>query len=242
MDLFTREQKIYDVALATLLSMKNEPIEHAKYAKLVKEYGKLLKQFKQYRIKTSSGELSKKDFDKKKTISKTQYDVLTGIFSKRFLHENLERHLSAMSRVGDLISILLMDIDFFKQYNEIYGHGAGDNCLRTIAETLKSCLYREQDFVARYGGEEFMAILPHVPEYGAKLVAERMLDKVRKLKIPHTGSLVADHVTISIGLVTGSENIDGWMPSDFIKQIDEALFKAKSNGHNQYAHLALHQN
>ena len=242
MDLFTREQQVYDAAVAILLGAEEgSTLDVYFYGKLVEEYGKLLKQFRQYRHMTGISERSANflDTEKHEILSKAHFDVLTGIFNKRYLNENLDRTLATMGRVGDVLSVLLVDIDYFKQYNDLYGHNAGDDCLRSVAETLKSCLFRGQDFVARYGGEEFMAILPHTPEQGARLVADRMLEEVRRLQIPHGGSVAADHVTVSVGLVTGSKNASGWVPSDFFKRVDEALFQAKNHGRNQYAYLGL---
>lgn len=245
MGLFMREQQVYDVAVVSLLSMEEgELIEIYHYGKLIEEYGKLLKQFKQYRYMTGAAERSAKhiDTEKHEILNKVYFDVLTGISNKRYLHEHMERVLSTMSRQGDMLSVLLVDIDFFKQYNDIYGHSAGDDCLCYITEVLKYCLFRRQYFVARYGGEEFMAILPGTPEDGARLVVDRILEEIRRLKIPHVGSTVADYVTVSIGLVTGQQNLGGWIPNDFFRRVDEALFQAKNRGRNQYAYLGLAMN
>jgi len=242
MDLLAREQQVYDDAVSTLLAQEEGSlIEVSHYGKLIEEYGKLLKQFKQYRYMTgAAGRTSNyMDTEKHEMLSKVHYDVLTGIYNKRYLHDNIDRVLSSMGRQGDLLSIIQIDIDFFKQYNDMYGHSAGDECLRLVAETLKSCLFRGQDFVARYGGEEFMAILPHTPEDGARLVADRMLEEVRRLKIPHGGSAIAGCVTVSIGLVTGERNAGGWAPHDFFRRVEEAIFQAKNRGRNQYAYLGL---
>jgi diguanylate cyclase (GGDEF)-like protein len=242
MDVFAREQKVYDAASATLSALKNEAsVEISHFAKLTEEYGTLLKQFKQYRSMTGSAERTAKntEAEKQEILSKVHFDVLTGIFNKRYLQENMVRVLGTMGRQGDMLSVIQVDIDFFKQYNEAYGHNAGDECLRHVAEVLKSCLFRSQDFVARYGGEEFVAILPHTPEDGARLVADRMLEEIHGLKIPHAGSTVADYITVSIGIVTGERNPGGWSSNDFFHRVDEALSQAKTRGRNQYAYLSL---
>ena len=242
MDLFAREQQFYDDSVAMLLGLEdNSFLEISHYGKMVEEYGKLLKQFKQYRYMTGAKdrEVNHMDTEKHETLSKVHYDILTGIYNKRYLLENMDRVLGTMGRMGDMLSIIKVDVDFFKQYNDVYGHNAGDECLRHVADVLKACLFRSQDFVVRYGGEEFMAILPYTPEDGARLVADRMLDGIRNLKIPHSGSAVADHVTISIGLVTGERNPGGWMQNDFFCRVDEALFQAKNRGRNQYAYFGL---
>ncbi|MCL1883433.1 MAG: GGDEF domain-containing protein [Defluviitaleaceae bacterium] len=238
MDLFSREQQLYDDAVSTLNSAA-ETIETSHFSKLVDEYEKLLNQFKQYRNMTDAKARDNIPAERHEVLSKAHFDVLTGIYNKRYLEENMERILSTMGRLGDMLSILKIDVDFFKQYNENYGHSMGDECIRSVAEVLKRCLFRGQDFVVRYGGEEFVAILPYTPENGARLVSDRMLEEVRNLKIPHNASSVSEYVTISIGLVTGERNPGGWIPADFFRRVDEALFQAKNRGRNQYAFLGL---
>ena len=242
-NVFAREQLIYDEAVAILLSADDvSQFDLSNYGKLVDEYGKLLKQVRHYRghpefrvqYHSKGAENEMPEF-----LSKVHFDVLTGIFNRRYLHENLDRVLSTMSRVNDILSVMIIDIDYFSLYNETYGHNAGDDCLRYVAEALKSCLFRGHDFVARYGGEEFMAILPHTHESGARMVADRMLDEVKKLQIPHSTSLVTGIITVSIGVVTGSRNPNGWQTSDFFSRVDEALLHAKGRGRNQYAYLSL---
>jgi diguanylate cyclase (GGDEF)-like protein len=242
MDIFAREQQVYDTAIADLRGVSGSTLETAKYKKIIDEYGKLLKQFKQYRQMTEetaapSGRFAVSDVSE--VIKTVHYDVLTGIYNEKYLRDRIERVLGTMGRQSDTLSLIKIDIDYFSSYNDVYGHSAGDECIRYIAEILKSCLFRGQDFVARSGGEEFAAILPHTPEDGARLVADRMLEEVRAMKIPHSGSSISDYVTVSIGLVTSDKSPGGWSPEDFFKRADEALDNAKSRGRNQYAFLGL---
>ncbi|MCL1878045.1 MAG: GGDEF domain-containing protein [Defluviitaleaceae bacterium] len=242
MDLFDREQQIYDTAVAILLGAdEGSRVDISHYGKLTEEYGKLLKQFKQYRNTTGISERRVRhiDTDKHEHLNQLHYDVLTGIFNKRYLDEHMENILNNMGRTGDTVSILKADVDFFKQFNDLYGHAAGDTCLRRVADELKNCLFRSHDFVVRYGGEEFMAVMPYTREEGARRVADRMLEKIRALQLPHSGSDVSEHITISIGLVTGQDNPTNWVSEDFYRRVDEALFHAKNNGRNQYAYLGL---
>ena len=236
MDLFARERHIYDEAVS-LLEKGHPEITVFQYAKLADEYGKLLKQLEHYYNFPSAEEYATGDSELSK--NRVHFDMLTGIFNRRYLHENLERVLLSMSRIDDVLSVMLVDVDFLAKYNEFYGVEAGHDCLRYVAEALKSCLFRGQDFVARFGGEEFMAILPHTREAGARLVAERMLEEVEKLEIPHAASLVTGIVTVSIGLVTGNKSTDSWVAADFFKRAEEALHIAKNQGRNQYAYLSL---
>ena len=108
----------------------------------------------------------------------TIIDQLTGIYNRRYLDGNLQKIIRLYSRTGSCLSVLMIDIDYFKKYNDTYGHEAGDDCLRAVADTISQCVIREDDFVARYGGEEFVAVLPNTDVNGAQLVAERMLKKV----------------------------------------------------------------
>jgi two-component system, chemotaxis family, response regulator WspR len=120
----------------------------------------------------------------------------------------------------------MIDIDYFKKFNDTYGHGAGDDCLKKVASILSECVIREEDFIARYGGEEFIVVLPNTYGNGALLIAEKMLEKVRECNIPHKTSGIADYVTISVGGTTG---IVKYLQHgrNYIKLADEALYESK---------------
>ena len=164
---------------------------------------------------------------------KAYYDALTGIYNRRFFDENLNRLLKTLSRSGGVLSLLMIDIDFFKKYNDTYGHSEGDKCLKTIAETLSKSIPRIDDFVVRYGGEEFAVVLPNTNEFGARLIAEKLLQNIRYRNIPHEKSSIAKFVTISIGAITGkAEHTQN--AGDYIKRADDMLYKAKQSGRNKY--------
>jgi methyl-accepting chemotaxis protein len=163
----------------------------------------------------------------------TIIDQLTGIYNRRYLDGSLKNIIKLHSRTGSNLSVLLLDIDYFKKYNDTYGHDAGDECLKAVSSALSKCVIRDEDFVARYGGEEFAVVLPNTDESGARLVAERMLEIMRECKIPHKTSDIADHVTISIGGTTGIIN-HLQHGSDYIKAADKALYESKKNGRNRY--------
>jgi len=163
----------------------------------------------------------------------TIIDQLTGIYNRRYLDGSLSKIIKLHSRTGSNLSVLMIDIDHFKKYNDTYGHDAGDGCLRTVADALSQCVIREEDFVARYGGEEFAVVLPNTDENGARLVAEKMLEKIREFNIPHKTSDTAGYVTISIGGTTGIVN-HLQRGSDYIKAADKALYESKKNGRNRY--------
>jgi diguanylate cyclase (GGDEF)-like protein len=165
----------------------------------------------------------------------TIIDQLTGIYNRRYLDGSLQKIIKLFSRTNSSLSVLMIDIDYFKKYNDTYGHEAGDDCLRAVADTLSQCVIREDDFIARYGGEEFVAVLPNTDENGAQLVAERMLEKVRECNIPHEASDIADYVTISIG---GTSDVINHLQhgKEYIKLADEGLYESKKNGRNRYTY------
>jgi diguanylate cyclase (GGDEF)-like protein len=166
--------------------------------------------------------------------AEVEYDALTGIYNRRYFDETTERVISTLSRSESLLSMLMIDIDFFKRYNDTYGHVEGDRCLKTVAQTLAQCITRADDFVARYGGEEFIVVLPNTDEQGARLIAEKMLDNVRNLFLPHEKSVAADYVTVSIGSATGTVT-HAHNPGDFVKRADEMMYKSKQEGRNRFS-------
>lgn len=158
-------------------------------------------------------------------------DELTQVANRRSLDDNLEREWLRAKRMSSPISMLMIDIDYFKQYNDEYGHIKGDECLIYIADFLKNNLNRSGDFIARYGGEEFCIIMPDTNLNGAIKFAERIHSGVRELKIPNPGSDVSKYLTICIGVasVIPGKN-DTYM--DLIYTSDKALYNAKNDGRN----------
>ena len=174
-------------------------------------------------------------------LNMTIIDQLTGIYNRRFFDGNMKKIIHSLSRaynsdsgMGSCLSLLMIDIDFFKKYNDFYGHDKGDMCLKEIADALSKCITREDDFVARYGGEEFVVVLPNTDKNGAAVIAERLLNRVRSCGIPHKLNSAADYVTVSIGGTTGIINFNQ-ESSDYVKRADSALYKSKNSGRNQYS-------
>jgi diguanylate cyclase (GGDEF)-like protein len=132
-----------------------------------------------------------------------------------------------------MLSLILCDVDYFKQYNDCYGHQQGDDCLIEISRALERAVKRPADLVARYGGEEFAIILPDTPASGAMTVARRIGEEVARLQIPHTMSEVSEWVSVSLGVVC-------WLPSThepphaFLIAADRALYSAKHQGRNRW--------
>ena len=171
-------------------------------------------------------------------FTKANYDALTGIYNRRFMENNIQHFMEFLSRSNGLMSVLMVDVDYFKLYNDTYGHDQGDVCLTAIAQTFAKTVPRTNDFVARYGGEEFIAILPNTGESGARLIAEKLLENIKALSIPHAKNTVADCVTVSVGLTSGRVSYSqSW--EEYVKRADEALYMSKKNGRNQFTYLKL---
>jgi diguanylate cyclase (GGDEF)-like protein len=139
---------------------------------------------------------------------------------------------NAARRNQQPLSLIMFDIDFFKQYNDCYGHIQGDDCLKRVAQALKSGAARPRDFLARYGGEEFALVLPETDERGAESVALRCRDALAAEEIVHETSPVAKVVTVSIGVGSLVPPLDG-QPVQFIEEVDKRLYRAKLGGRNR---------
>lgn len=159
-------------------------------------------------------------------------DSLTEIANRRRFDEFLVQEHARHARSGGRLSLILLDIDYFKLFNDRYGHVRGDECLRQIASVFRKSTVRPSDLVARYGGEEFACILPETAQSGALLVAERIRQGIINLAIPHELSEVSDYVTASLGVVTMHCNADETV-SDMVVLADQLLYKAKTLGRNR---------
>ncbi|HAQ49270.1 MAG TPA: diguanylate cyclase response regulator [Glaciecola sp.] len=160
-------------------------------------------------------------------------DGLTSIPNRRQFDRTVNQEWQRGIRRETPISLLLMDIDFFKQYNDQYGHLKGDDCLKKVAKALSEQLHRPTDMVARYGGEEFVCVLPETGDGGAVHVAKRIIAAMAALDIEHLGSSVATHVSVSIGLICLLPTVEHTL-ADFIEEADKALYRAKQSGRNRY--------
>ena len=159
-------------------------------------------------------------------------DGLTKIPNKNKFNEILEAEWSRARRYEENLSVLMLDLDFFKIYNDTYGHLEGDECLKMVAYALKNLLKRGTDLVARWGGEEFACILPGTNHEGAMKLAEELRKGVENLKIPHEASTVSKYVTISVGVATMIPTL-GTEPQEIVEKADKALYRAKQDGCNR---------
>lgn len=159
-------------------------------------------------------------------------DGLTGVPNRRIFDERLDAEWRACRRSGSPLSLLMVDVDHFKLYNDHYGHLDGDQCLKVIASALASSVERGRDMLARFGGEEFVCLLPDTDLEGAKHIAEKLRQAVEGLAIPHVESKTAATVTVSLGVATTAE-CDALEPPDLLKVADEQLYLAKQSGRNR---------
>jgi diguanylate cyclase len=159
-------------------------------------------------------------------------DGLTQVANRRCFDEYWLQQWILLQEEKQPLALILMDVDYFKNYNDHYGHLAGDECLRQVAQGIGKLLIRPQDLVARYGGEEFVVILPHTPIEGAKKVAEGIISIIYDLNIVHAKSQVSDRITLSIGVacVVPNDDLSWEVP---ISLADRALYEAKQKGRNR---------
>jgi len=164
-------------------------------------------------------------------------DALTGVSNRRQFDVSLEREWSRARRSGEPMSLLMIDVDHFKLYNDLYGHPKGDICLRGVTQALVSACKRPADLVARYGGEEFVILLPETPRHGAQHMAQHVLDAVAAFGIFHADSQTTHHVSVSVGIgcfddasACSATEADALCANDLVEAADKALYSAKHAG------------
>jgi diguanylate cyclase (GGDEF)-like protein len=234
----SKEQKCifkgYEVGAVDYLFKPIEPIilqskvriflELYKQKKLIEEQTQLLK------IKVK--ELSELQQANHRLENLSLSDGLTGISNRRSFDQYIDISWKSFNRGDKPLSIIMADIDYFKAYNDNYGHTEGDSCLIKVARCLVSSVKRPLDLVARYGGEEFCVILPETDSVNALIVAERIREKLKSLRIPHEHSQASQFVTLSLGVATMMPG-DSYTIKEFIDNADKALYEAKAEGRNR---------
>lgn len=215
-----------DVEQLVLLRCREEDKKNHKH----KEFHRIVKQL------LKGGVDNKRTDEYRKKLEYLSYhDVLTGLPNRRLFEKRLDYEWKRAQRDKKTLSLILLDIDYFKQFNDTYGHPAGDECLRRVATTIEACCKRSADLPARYGGEEFVILLPDTEEEGAILIAEELRNNVERLNIRHETSGIHDIVTATLGLSLATPSISG-SKQMLIAQADKALYFAKHRGRN---HIAL---
>ena len=158
-------------------------------------------------------------------------DGLTQVANRRCFDETLELQVARHQRNQQPLGLVMLDIDYFKPFNDHYGHGRGDECLTEVAAALAGVLKRPDDLLARYGGEEFAAILPNTDIQGVRKIAENLRAAVEALQLPHEYSACAPHVTVSCGGISQTPDATS-LPCCLLEQADRALYQAKEQGRN----------
>lgn len=166
------------------------------------------------------------------TVKVACTDALTQIANRRHFDDFCNHEWKRLTRSHRPLSLIICDVDYFKQYNDTYGHPAGDYCLQTIAQAMKKVVSRSTDLVARYGGEEFAILLPETEFQGALIVAKSIQQSIYQLEIPHIHSQVYPYVTLSMGIACQIPERDRSILG-LIQSADKALYQAKSQGRNQ---------
>jgi diguanylate cyclase (GGDEF)-like protein len=167
-------------------------------------------------------------------------DELTGMFNRRYFNKALQYEHKRLKRSSQPLSLIMADIDYFKEYNDTYGHQEGDECIKRVATIFKHAATRVSDIAVRYGGEEFLLLLPNTDDVGADKVAAILFELLREMAIPHSASLAGEYVTISAGVATVIP--DGKTTEDLIiNMADKALYASKLHGKNQFTHFSSDQ-
>lgn len=159
-------------------------------------------------------------------------DPLTGMYNRRYFNESIHTEWERSERSGEPLSLVFVDIDCFKNYNDTYGHLQGDEALIKVAQVLKNHMRRSSDMAARYGGEEFILLLPNTPLAGAQVVANNIMQAVDDLKIVHSASVVGKYLTLSIGVATWHNEAD-MTETQLVAHADAAVYQAKSDGRHR---------
>jgi diguanylate cyclase (GGDEF)-like protein len=180
-------------------------------------------------LRESHGKIERLNI-KLEMLSRT--DSLTGLYNRRYFDEMIDKEWNRCLRSKLALSCILIDVDYFKNYNDSYGHQNGDDCLRTVSDLMGDCFKRAGDFVARYGGEEFVVVMTDITVDESKKSVFRFQDSLHKLKVAHQSSPISDYVTVSAGLINMVPTNDTTV-EDFIKKADLALYMAKEKGRNQ---------
>ncbi|WP_374479383.1 GGDEF domain-containing protein [Zoogloea sp.] len=230
---------LIDIALSAMLN--GGRFDLGFYAGRV--YGLLAASFVLLVLLAESGILYRKLVQVTEALKRlTTQDALTGIGNRRAFDGTLDLELRRAMRSGQPLSLLMIDVDHFKDFNDHFGHVEGDRCLQMVAKTLNVAVVRAADMVARYGGEEFVALLPGTDAAAAALVAERLRAAVEALRIVHRGTLESSRVTISIGVAclhpvwpaAGTRQEVGYPAGlDLVERADRALYAAKTAGRNR---------
>ncbi len=231
-NLFETEDIILADAKKYIESLNDEEKKYnQKYIELHKAFERFVKQTKRT-IRISDKMTSKLNMHKNELTDKAYLDDLTGLYNRRYMKMAFDSCIAHCIRNKLYVSVLLLDIDYFKNYNDTYGHLAGDDCLINVSKAIKQATIRSSDILARFGGEEFIAILPQTDIKGASFVADKMHNNINDLKIQNEKSDISEFITASIG-ISCLIPYPGVTTDEFISKADLALYNAKKTGRNK---------
>lgn len=232
-NIFLKEEQVVAEAEKLLSSgMIETESDKAHYQTLLDEYKRLLKQLVMLIKISDLNQYELNSLSKKLGIA-SKIDALTGLFNRRYFNETYQKEWLSAARTKSSLAVIMIDIDFFKKYNDRYGHLQGDECLKAVATAIRSSILRPRDMVARFGGEEFVVLLPDTDTAGAEYIAGRIIAGIGKQGIPHSDSSVSDTVTVSIGIAASiPEKNDS--SNKLLDMADKALYRAKLEGRNCY--------
>lgn len=232
-NIFQKEEQVIIKAEALLNLHKIETENDALYYKaLLDEYRELLKQFVMLIKISDLNQWELSSLSKRLGIA-SNIDDLTGLYNRRYFNETYQKEWLSAVRSRSLLAAIMIDIDFFKEYNDLYGHLRGDECLKSVSESIQKSVKRPRDIVARFGGDEFIVLLPDSDTDGAVHVAEIIITNIRRLDIEHSDSMFSKNVTVSIGIaamIPGKDDI----ASTLLNMSDKAVYHAKRDGRNCY--------
>lgn len=230
-DIFELEKEV--IAEAENLLQENKftsDEDEERYRQLLNEYRRLLKQMRtmvrmadimQSKLNSMSGELEKL----------SQIDGLTGLYNRRYFNEVYQREWKNAAAAGTVLGSMMIDIDYFKVYNDTFGHLAGDDCLQKIAGAIKQAVKDTNISVGRFGGEEFILLIPEADPEQCQVVAQKILEDIMQLDIPSAIRNVEGKVTVSIGIGIVAPKADA-KPESLVNAADQALYRAKKEGRN----------
>lgn len=207
--------------------------QNAKLCAQVKEYAHNLEQ----KVKERTKQLAQAN-QELEILAKS--DGLTKVANRHYFNEYLSQQCQHLASVEGFLSLILIDVDFFKKYNDHYGHLQGDDCLQKVAQVIHYAVKRPTDLVARYGGEEFAVILPNTSLEGAISVAQEIQSAINRIKLPHAQSSVSKYVTVSIGVYCCNPE-EQLSPEVLINNADEALYQAKRQGRNRLSAFGINK-